>query len=323
MALLGAALLVILIVRIGPGAIAAQFSRLGPEVIWLAVPYAIGTAIGAFPWAWLLPESARPRARAVLASRFAASSANAVLPFFGVAGEPMRLLWMRGEARAEGVAAIVVDRLLYNAGSGLFLMLGAVTALSMLGVHSGIGLLAAALALVVLAITAALAWIVSRFGVVQWIRKLLRKFLAGMYAERGFGDEVEAALRRLLAGSKLELLKYVWAHFLGRFAIGIEVYLALKILHVPVGADAALVLATVPVATALVGSSIPSQIGVQEAGLVLTCNALGIDAAVGFTLVLLQRLRQIAYVALLPILLAGARPTSGTLEHPQTPRTAA
>ncbi len=323
LAIVGLLLMLVLIARIGPHAIAAQFSRIGPEVAWLLVPYGIGTAIGAFPWAWYLPAGVRPTLRAVVASRFAASGANAMLPFFGLAGEPARLLWLRADARAAGVAATIADRLVYNSGSGLFLMLGAIAALATSTVHYMLGVVAAMVALVILAITLGLAFVVSRFGVVRWVQQLLRRFLGGMYARGEFGETVEAELRRLLDHERPALWRGVWVHLASRVAIGVEVYIALRVLEVPAGVGSALILATVPVATGLVGSAIPSQLGVQEGGFALTCQALGIDPAVGFTLVLLQRLRQLVYVCIGPVLIAGARPAianDAARDAPREPR---
>src|SRR4051794_14761199 len=107
LALCGLGLVGIFVSRIGVGPIARRLGELGPDAIWILVPYAVGTAIGARPWARLLPATARPRLAGTIASRFAASGANALLPFFGLAGEPSRLLWLRRAARAQGLAAIV------------------------------------------------------------------------------------------------------------------------------------------------------------------------------------------------------------------------
>src|SRR6185369_11932183 len=111
-------------------AIGAELSRVGARAGFLLIPYLVGTSLGALPWAGLLPREARPTARGLLAGRFVASSANAFLPFFGLAGEPARLFWLRRERRAEGLAAIVLDRVLYNTSNGLLLFGGSVVAVA-------------------------------------------------------------------------------------------------------------------------------------------------------------------------------------------------
>jgi hypothetical protein len=129
LALVGIALIVWLAARIGPAAIARRFSAVGFDVGWVAVPYLVGSAIGALPWVWLLPEQGRPGLAAAIKGRLAASGANALLPFFALAGEPARLLWLRPELRALGTAALVVDRVVYNSASAVFLLIGAAVAL--------------------------------------------------------------------------------------------------------------------------------------------------------------------------------------------------
>src|SRR5262245_41836075 len=115
--LAGVALVAVFVARAGVADVASQIARAGPKALWSVVPYAVGTAIGAFPWGALLPRGVRPAASALISSRFAASSANALLPFFGMAGEPSRLLWLPALARAKGLAALAVDRLLYNSAN--------------------------------------------------------------------------------------------------------------------------------------------------------------------------------------------------------------
>src|SRR5262245_10454048 len=104
--LIGLLLLPLFVARIGLPSIVAQLHQLGPGALWILLPYAVGTALSAVPWAWLLPPQQRPGWGQTVAGRFAASGANALLPFFGLAGEPCRLLWLERTARAEGLAAI-------------------------------------------------------------------------------------------------------------------------------------------------------------------------------------------------------------------------
>ena len=64
---------------------------------------------------------------ATLTSRFAASGVNALLPFFGL-GEATRMLWLPRGERTPGLAALVVDRLLFLAAGTPILVLAALVA---------------------------------------------------------------------------------------------------------------------------------------------------------------------------------------------------
>src|SRR3954447_21887756 len=81
---LGLAVVVVGVKWTGVGAIRAALSRVGGNIAWMFAAYAAGTAVAAFPWRELFPAPARPSLGATLASRFAASGLNALVPFFGL-----------------------------------------------------------------------------------------------------------------------------------------------------------------------------------------------------------------------------------------------
>jgi hypothetical protein len=284
-------------VRLGPHAVGAQLSRVGPGIVWLVLPYALGTAVGAIPWALLLPRSAQPGWLAVIAGRFAASGANALLPFFGLAGEPSRLMWLAPPDRARGTAAIVVDRVIYNEAGALLLLAGGV-----------LGYLATPLppVLCAAAIAIAVALIVGSLGVLYAAARwgVGRRLGAWKHAE--FATLVDTALHTVLREGPRPIIVGLAIHLAGRVLLAVEVYVVLWVL----GGDAtlvnSLVIATVPVATGLVASTIPSQIGVQEAAQTLIFGALGMEPALGFTFVLIQRVRQLLFAPLTPVLLGVA-----------------
>src|SRR6187549_515086 len=90
----------------GVAAIHKALSQVGVNIAWMFVAYAAG---------------------ATLASRFAASGVNALLPFFGL-GEASRLLWLPRGERSPGLAALVVDRLLFLAAGTPILVVAALAA---------------------------------------------------------------------------------------------------------------------------------------------------------------------------------------------------
>jgi len=312
---LGLVLIAAFVARIGPSAIAAELSRLGPESLLILVPYALGTALSALPWAWLLPKRIRPRTSSVIASRFAASGANALLPLFGFAGEPSRLLWLPRGAHAAGLAAIVVDRLLYNATGGLLLCVGAAVALT-----TRLPVLVSAAAALTAVLTVAFTFLifhaVSRWGIGGGVQRILHRVLGISHRDRELGAKVDDGIRTLLRKPRRAMLAGVLQHSVARVVLSVEVYVALWSLHAPTGLRDAIVLSTVPVATSLVASSIPSQIGVQEGAQALVCAALGFDPAIGLVLVLLQRVRQLAFLPLTPLLIAAARAQSNDEVEP-------
>ena len=308
--LLGVLLVPAFVARIGVRAITDELRQLGPEALLVLLPYAAGTALSGLPWAWFFEQSHRPGAGAAIASRFAASGANALLPFFGLAGEPCRLLWLPSTARADGLAAVVVDRLLYNSVSGLWLLLGAAAALTttLSPVVSGLG---AAVGVAIFALSLLALRAIARWKMVRGLQRILRRLLGSSYRDPEVAARVDTAIARLLEKeSRPALLKGLLMHLAARVVSSAEVLVGLWSLGAPTTLAEGLVLSSVPIATSVIASSIPSQIGVQEGAQAFACAALGHDPALGLVLVLLARLRQLVFVPVTLLLLAAARPPS-------------
>jgi hypothetical protein len=317
--LLGLALIIALAMRIGPHNVVERLSAVGPEIAWLVVPYVIGTVIGAFPWAWLLPRAARPSVSGVIKGRLAASGANALLPFFALAGEPARLLWQRPEQRAIGTAALLVDRVVYNCASAVFLLVGVVVGLLATPLPHSVAIVAALLGVVVFTGTLALGLGASRVGVGARLERLMKRFVPTGKANAAFGSTVDEGIRALLSGPRWPLVCGFLVHFIGRAALGAEIFVALWVLDVPVSIAAAFVLATVNVATAAVGSAFPGQLGVLEGGQAFVSSALGMDPSIGLAIVLLSRLRQLAFAPLTVALISTARAGQRAEPEPALP----
>jgi glycosyltransferase 2 family protein len=307
--LIGLGLLVVLVARLGPAEVAAHIERAGPGAILLLVTYAAGTAIAALPWWLLLPRAARPSLGAAIASRFAAAGANALLPLFGVGGEPARLLWLAPGQRATGVAAIVLDRLLYAVASALFLLVGVLALFATTGVAThyvaagaiaGLGLLAAAVLV---------AWLASRHRIAERIHGLVRRLTgrgSGVRELDGFGERVDDALERMVARRR-RLWLGLGAHLVGRTVLGAEIFVGFALLDVPLSPAEALVFASVPVLLALVAGIVPSQFGVQEGGQALVAMLLGVPPSSAVAVVLLQRIRQVASVSIAWLLVSAVK----------------
>lgn len=314
--LVGAALVIVFVVRAGPGRIATELAGAGTRALWLLPLYALGTAVGAFPLAELLRQSDRPTTLGLVQGRFAASTANSLLPLFGVLGEPSRLLWLPAEAEARGIAAIAVDRLLYNGANGILLVAGAVVAATLTTLPTSIAVLAMVIGGLTLAATAVGLVLVARAGVGRRLHALLLRVLRRPNAPEDFGRAVDARLLELVRGPRGPLARALATHVVSRAILALEVPLGLFVLHAGATFAQATTLAVVPIAVSFAFSSIPSQIGVQEGAQTLVAQAIGLDPTVALSVVLLTRFRQLVFALLLPPLLASARAP----ERPQCER---
>jgi hypothetical protein len=294
-------LVLVLVRRVGPQTVLGAFTAVGPRLLWLVAAYSAGTALTALPWQFLLPHGLRPSLAATLASRFAASGLNAILPFSG-AGEVSRLLWLPASARPEGAAAMLLDRLAFGLSSVAMLCAGALAIWRRPGVPQQLTLAVAGAAVVLLTLLALVSLLVARG------RGL------GVFARFApISVDIQDALRALLT-KRLHFAAALAIHLVGRVLAALELYVALRALGQHVGPSEVAVFAAVPLALALVGAIIPGQIGLQEGAQAAVAAVLGLGAPVGLTVVLLQRARQLLFVPLTGALFA-LRP------HPNDPRT--
>jgi len=283
----------------------------GLNIVWMFAAYAAGTAVAALPWRRLFPTLLRPSWGATLASRFAASGLNALVPFFGL-GEAARLLWLRSGERTPGLAALVVDRLLFIAAGTPILLLAAAAAMRVPAVPRSyeIAVLASAavisIAVVVVAIGAArgrlvgkMRWALVLFGVPP-----VGKAGAGKNGKEGDIDPIDRGLHTLLTGARAPIASGFALHVCARLLLAAEIYAGLQILGAHVGPLGTLIFIAIPIGLSVVGSFVPGQIGLQEGATALVAAALGIGPATGIALVFLQRLRQLVFVPLAGLLIA-------------------
>jgi hypothetical protein len=297
---LGLSLVASAVALVGPSGVAARLTSAGFGIGWLFLAYGTGTALAGLPWAWLTPAEHRPRVAGALASRFAASGANAILPVLGIGGDLSRLAWQPPEGRTAGLAGLVVDRLIYAAANGLVLLLLSAFVLVVLPLPvwtTTVGLCGAAL---LLAVAVSSVFLVSRGRLASrllgWLKRASRRF-AGLPE----GAALDGELRRIV-GARGALALAMTTHVGARVLLTLEPYAALRALHIQPGLPAVALLAVTPLTLSLVTGFIPSQLGLAEAAQAGMAAALGLDPAIGVALVLLQRLRQIAFVSIAGLL---------------------
>lgn len=296
-----------LVARLGPRTIVDQLGSAGGAALLLLVAYAIGTAIGALPWYVLLRRDDRPSVGAAVASRFAASGINVIVPLLGVAGEPVRLVWLRPSQHAAGVAALVIDRLTYALASALFLAIGALAAVQLVRLPSSYTAAAALGALLLLAITFTAIWIVARHRLADRVHRLIERIQRRTVPDdTRFGADVDRELESILARRRQVLLA-IAIGLVARIALGAEIYAGFYVLDVPLSPSAALVFAAVPVLLAFVGAVIPGQLGIQEGSQALVATALGLSPTTAVAVVLLTRIRQLVSAGFGWLLLANHR----------------
>ncbi len=303
-------ILAYIVARIGVHALLDQLGQVGWGYTWILVIHAFALVIASIPWWVLLPVGRRPTLGGAIASRIFASGANAVLPLFGLGGELVRLVWLKKHDRASGVAALVVDRLMYGVASATLLAVGLVGLLHLPQLPDDYARTATIGVAVLLVLSAVGTIVALRTGMGARIHRLIQRFRKQVDHDTQFGDSVDRDMATMLqVRSAAPWLAWL-LHSLARGLIGAEIVLGFYLLGAPLAWDEALVFAALPVILALAGAIVPSQLGVHEGAQALIATSLGISPTTAVAVVLLMRIRQLISAAIIgPMLLVRRRRT--------------
>jgi len=293
--LLGLALLVAIVVRADFSAMLHTLNSGGWRLLWL-IPYrALFFFLYAAGWLILL-RPYDPAHRVGLGYVFwvttVRDAVDRLLPVASVGGGVVgiRLLRWRGLAAAPSGATVIVEMVMTLVVVYLFTAVGLLLLdeLSTTGQEYHRLLLAFLLSLPVPVMTVLLLRYGSAFA-------RLQKFLSPLVGESTMSEqaatldhELRACLRRgwrLLTACALQFAALVSGAF--------EIWFALRLFEHPVGWGTALVLESMTQAVRHLAFVVPAGIGVQEAGLVLFGQALGISGELALAVSMAKRLREV------------------------------
>jgi putative membrane protein len=296
-AVFGAALLVVLAVRVDLPALLQVMGVAGWPLLWLIpyralyfLPYAIG-------WGILL-DGVRGRNNVGLPYLFWVTTVregiDRLLPVASVGGgvAGVRLLRWRGLPVSEVSASIIVEIVLTLFAIYLFFVAGVLLLLRH-GVdphtHSSL-LLALVIALPVPVVTG---WLLRYGSVFERAHGFLLGLVGATPLSEGVASldrAIRATLQRHRALTAVGLLQ------LGALVAGsFEVWFALRLFGHPVDWSSALVLESLTQAVRHIAFVIPAGLGVQEAGLVMFGRALGIDAELALGVSMAKRVRELVW----------------------------
>jgi len=293
--LLGLTLLIALVIRSDYGAMLQALETGGSRLLWL-IPYrAAFFFLYAVGWLLLL-RPYDPQRRAGLPYLFWVTTVregiDRLLPVASVGGGVVgiRLLRWRGLAVEPVSATVIVEVLLTLIAVYAFAALGCLllTELRASGLDDRRLVIALLLSLPIPAGTALLLRYGSVFGRMQ---RFLRPIVGeGTLSEAAasLDQELRACLRRsgaLFAAGSLQLAALVSGAF--------EVWFAMRLFGKPVSAQVALVLESMTTAMRHLAFFVPAGLGVQEAGLVLFGQALGVGSDLALAVSMAKRVREV------------------------------
>ncbi|MGA8707670.1 MAG: lysylphosphatidylglycerol synthase domain-containing protein [Steroidobacteraceae bacterium] len=296
--LLGLALLLALVLRTDLAAMLQTLEQAGWRLLWL-VPYrALFFLLYAIGWRCLL-EPSDPTRRADLSYLFWVTTIreaiDRLLPVASVGGGvvAVRMLRWRGLAAPPVAASVICEVLLTLFAAYLFTATGLLWLLR-LNAHASdyhrllLGFLLS------LPVPIGLTLVLRYGSVFRRLQSMLRALVGASWAEgtaetaASLDAELQAGLRRrwrLAAAGSLQLAAFVSGSF--------EVWLALRLFGHPVGVGVAVVLESMTQAVRHLAFFVPAGLGVQEAGLILIGETLGISGELALALSMAKRMREV------------------------------
>lgn len=304
----GAALFAFLIVSIGPGTIAESFRVLSWRLLVLIVfPCAVLKMFDALAWRFAFPRDSVPLPR-LLASLLGGQAVSATTPA-GMLGGNAVMAWMLRDrvSLRESLASLIIVQTTSTVSQGLFLLLGIVLARSTISPSQT--LVRAMEWLLILECIGVIGFVVIQMrGVMAGVHRVLARF--GFSGGSTWGEaatDVDQALATFYRHQPRRLALSLICSFLGWITKAAEVWLILYLLGARVPVTTALIIEAFATGISFATFFLPTDIGVEEGGAVATFLALGMNGATGLSLSLVRRVREVAWIGIGLLLIAGQR----------------
>ncbi|WP_029918727.1 lysylphosphatidylglycerol synthase domain-containing protein [Nevskia soli] len=321
--LIGLAILTVLVLHHGLHDVMQLLSEAGWSLLWLVPFHALPLLLDAQGWRVLLAPR-DPQSRAALPFLFWVATireaVNRLLPTANVGGEivGIRLTKWRVPNGAAVTASIIVEVVLTLINQYVFTALGIVLLVAATQATEQTWTILAGLALS-LPLPIILVALLRYGKVFERMEKFVEGMLGGGMAALLDGSSLDAEIRALYARHGRLLVAMLWqlsGYVLGAF----ETWLALRLLGHPVSACAAIAVEATTQAVRHIVFIVPAGLGIQEAGLVLFGQIVGIDSNVALSLSLAKRMREVLFgvPALLSWQVLEARRLRNSLVQPET-----
>jgi len=291
--LIGLLILTVLILHQGFHDVVHLLSQAGWSLLWLVPFHALPLLLDAQGWRVLLAPR-DPQARAALPFLFwvatVREAVNRLLPTANVGGEivGIRLTKWRVPNGAAVTASIIVEVLQTLVNQYVFTALGIVLLVAATQATEQTWTILAALALS-LPLPILLGALLRYGKVFERMEKFVEGMLGGGMAALLDGSSLDAEIRALYARHWRLLVAMLWqlsGYVLGAF----ETWLG----H-PVSVWAAIALEASTQAVRHIIFIVPAGLGIQEAGLVLFGQIVGIDSGTALSLSLAKRMREVLF----------------------------
>jgi hypothetical protein len=307
----GAAVLVCLLIALGPARIATELARLGSVLPAVLIVTGLKYPLQTAGWRLALRREDRPPWNESIASTIAGDALGYMTWAGPVTGEPIRaLLTRRSVPVATGIAAGAAERALYNL-TAFLLVVGVMLVLAADTRRPVVNLVLAA------------AVLAGLIGVVAVRRRSRQREPIEPGRDRDHGPAASGGKPASPLGPFRDALRELWRTRRGALPsiallclaqhalLVYEAYLLLGVLSGGTTLGTALVFEAVTKVVNTVGAILPGRLGIAEGGSALLADRLGLSASYGLSLALMRRVRALVWagvgLTLMPLQEARAR----------------
>lgn len=304
----GAGLLAFLIISIGPATVVASFRLLSWRLILLIVfPCIVLKTFDALAWGFAFRRRPVP-VRSLLASILAGQAVASTTPA-GVLGGNAVMAWMLRDrvTLRQSLSSLIIVQTTSTASQGLFLLLGIVLARWWFSSS--------------LPLVRVMQWLLlfEAIGVIGFVTLQMRGMMAGghgLLSRLGFtgsarsreaATDIDQNLIAFYRGQPRRLALSLTCNFLGWITRASETWLILFLLGAKVSVTTAVIIEAFATGISFATFFLPIDLGVDEGVAVATFLALGMTGATGLSFSLVRRVREVAWIAVGLLLLAGKR----------------
>src|SRR5262245_49072301 len=296
----GLSLFLILLWRIGPGAIGQLLLKAGWSLPLVFVPYALVIVCETLGWRFAFPSFQSLRFKDLAPLTVATKAVQLLTPSITQSGEFMKVHLLRtiGVKVDTGAASVIVAKTTITIAELLFIGLGLTFALASMTVEP---MMAATVALGIAAmgvgIVGVLIWQrIGMFPPLVWASRRIEVLATFVVRYEELLCSTEKVVREHLDERRRFGLSCLW-FFLGWTAGVVEVWALLSILGISQEVSPAFLIQVWSVIVTRLTTFIPANLGAQEAGIVMVFSFLGLSPESAMAFALLRRLRQMGWIA--------------------------
>ncbi|HSA60906.1 MAG TPA: lysylphosphatidylglycerol synthase transmembrane domain-containing protein [Nitrospiraceae bacterium] len=312
--LLGLLTLGLLVWHIGPGNIYEAAARLGPvALVVILIPSLVMYVVEAYGWKVTLGPAAQtvPFWR-LLVIRTAGEVVNMTTPTAYVGGEPLKAYLLRkyNVPMVESLASVVIAKTTMTIAEVLFILAGIVLGFWILGAQGSSGQMVAGgvLSVGLLLFGTAGFVFVQRRGLFTWILETLRKLGLRIRFLEAREDQLRSLDQTILnfySHHQGAFYASTGLFLLGWMAEALEVFVIVYYLGGPATLLSAISIGALSVFIKGGTFFIPGSLGAQDAGNLLLLKAFGYSDVTGITFALLRRFRELVWIGIGLLCLAG------------------